>query len=69
MFGGIERGSGLGFVKLVESRNAGTFLPIIQEFIRPGSIIYFDLLEGVWRNWGTTSGLSTHDRKPSNKFR
>lgn len=43
MFGGIERGSGLGFVKLVDTRDAATLLPIIQEFIRSGSIIHSDL--------------------------
>lgn len=53
MFGGIERGSGLGFVKLVESKDAATLLPIIQDFVRLGSIIYSDL----WRAYREIGGL------------
>lgn len=30
MFGGIKRGFGLGFVRLVETRDAATLLPIIH---------------------------------------
>lgn len=44
-FGGVERETGNCFIVPVEMRNASTLLPIIQEFVLPGSIIVSDL----WR--------------------
>jgi hypothetical protein len=36
MVGGVEIGSGLSFLKLVDHRNAATLLPIIQKYVLPG---------------------------------
>jgi len=51
MFGGIERGTKNSFLVLVEARNANTLLPIIQDWINPGTTIYSDL-------WGAYGGIS-----------
>lgn len=53
MFGGIERLTKMVFLVLVEHRNADTLLPIIQEYINPGSVIYSDL----WRAYGGIAAL------------
>lgn len=53
MFGGIERDTALGFVRLVEQRDANTLLSIIQEFVLPGSVIYSDL----WAAYGGIDAL------------
>ncbi|XP_068093510.1 coiled-coil-helix-coiled-coil-helix domain-containing protein 7 isoform X1 [Hyperolius riggenbachi] len=45
LFGGIECGSNLGFLTLVDSHNANNLLPIIQQYVKPGSIIHSDLCE------------------------
>ena len=37
VFGGIERGTGKCFMVQVESGNAETLLPLIQEWIGPGT--------------------------------
>jgi transposase-like protein len=42
MLGGFERGSGRVFIVPVENRTKETLIPIIQKYIRPGSIIYSD---------------------------
>ena len=34
--------TGEGFLVEVQQRNAATLLPIVQNFIRPGSIVYSD---------------------------
>jgi len=51
MFGGIERGTKNSFLVLVEARNANTLLPIIQDWILPGTTIYSDL-------WGAYGGIT-----------
>jgi hypothetical protein len=43
MFGGMERGSVHAFLRLVDRRNADTLLPIIQEYVLPGTTIMSDL--------------------------
>ena len=41
VFGGMERTTGECFLVEVEHRDAAaTLLPIIQQFVRPGSIVY-----------------------------
>ena len=42
VFGGIERVSGEYFFVEVQQRDANTLLPLIAQFIRPGSIVYSD---------------------------
>lgn len=42
VFGGIEEGSRKCFMVAVEQRDEVTLLPIIQKFIKPGSIIVSD---------------------------
>ena len=41
-FGGIDLESNLRFLVLVDDRSAATLLPLIQQFIAPGSIIHSD---------------------------
>ena len=53
MFGGIERGTKRAFMVLVDQRNAATLLPIIQQYIAPGSTVYSDL----WRAYGGIPAL------------
>ncbi|KAK9711734.1 ISXO2-like transposase domain [Popillia japonica] len=56
VFGGFERGTGRVFMVPVEQRDAGTLLPIIKQWIKPGTTIISDcwkaydvlrLLEGI----------------------
>ena len=42
VFGGIERGTTKSFMVVVEDRSASTLLPIIQQYIRPGTLIISD---------------------------
>ena len=42
VFGGTERITGNSFLVEVDRRDAQTLLPIIKNYIRPGSIIYSD---------------------------
>ena len=42
MFGGIERGTTHSFMVVVLDRSADTLLPIIQRYIRPGTLIISD---------------------------
>lgn len=42
VFGGIDRDTRECFAVTVEKRNAATLLPIIQQFILPGTIILSD---------------------------
>ena len=55
MFGGYERGTGRTFMVPVEDRSTETLLPIIQESIKPGTIIFSD----CWRayNWLEAEGF------------
>uniref|UniRef100_A0A914DP41 ISXO2-like transposase domain-containing protein n=1 Tax=Acrobeloides nanus TaxID=290746 RepID=A0A914DP41_9BILA len=48
MFGGVERGTGRAFMKLVDRRDAATLLPIIEEFVRPNTTIMSDM----WAAYG-----------------
>lgn len=43
VFGGWDRETKLGFLVIVPDRSAQTLLPIIQQYIRPGSIIFSDM--------------------------
>ena len=47
VFGEVERITGECFLVEVEHRDAATLLPLIQQYIRPGSIIYSD----EWRSY------------------
>ncbi|KAK9744526.1 ISXO2-like transposase domain [Popillia japonica] len=42
VFGGFERGTGRVFMVPVEQRDAGTLLPIIKQWIKPGTTIISD---------------------------
>ena len=42
VFGMYDRTSGRGWIKFVPRRDADTLLPIIQEFVHPGSTVYSD---------------------------
>ena len=42
MFGGIERGITHSFMVVVPDRSAGTLLPIMQRYIRPGTLFISD---------------------------
>ena len=42
MFGGTERITGECFLVEVEHRDAATLLPLIQQYIRPGSVVFSD---------------------------
>ena len=53
MFGGIERGTKRCFMLLVDRRDAATLLPIIQQYILPGTTIHSDL----WRAYGGIANL------------
>ena len=44
VFGGMERTTGECFLVEVEHKDAATLLPIIQQFVRPGSIGLFHKL-------------------------
>lgn len=50
VFGGIERESKKIFIIPVEDRKSETLIPIIRQYIEPGSIIYSD----CWRGEVTT---------------
>ena len=52
-FGGVERGSGRCFIIPVERRDAATLLPIIQNFILPGTTIMSDM----WAAYGRIDQL------------
>uniref|UniRef100_A0A915JNK7 ISXO2-like transposase domain-containing protein n=1 Tax=Romanomermis culicivorax TaxID=13658 RepID=A0A915JNK7_ROMCU len=43
VFGRYERGTGRVFMVPVEDRSTSTLLPIIQEWIKPGTTIHSDL--------------------------
>ena len=42
VYGGVERMTGECFLVEVQQRDAATLLPIVQNFVRPGSIVYSD---------------------------
>ena len=45
MLGGIERGTDKMFLVPVPQRDSATLIPIVQQYVRPGTTIYTDL----WR--------------------
>jgi hypothetical protein len=45
VFGGVERHTGNCFLVVVPNRSASTLLAVIKEWIKPGTIIIFGLLE------------------------
>ena len=53
MFGGIEVNSKNCFLVAVTNRIAATLLPIIQQYILPGTTVVSDL----WRTYNTVSNL------------
>ena len=69
MFGGIERGTTHSFMVVVPDRSADTLLPIIQRYIRPGTVtlIISDAYE--WRAYcripslGYTHQTVNHSQK------
>ena len=52
VFGGMERLTGECFLVEVEHRDAATLLPLIQQYIRPGSVVYSD-------EWSAYNQLAT----------
>ena len=42
VFGGIERGMDRCFFRVVEQRNKDTLLPIIRDWVLPGSVVMLD---------------------------
>ncbi|VDO23368.1 unnamed protein product [Haemonchus placei] len=53
LFGGIERGSGQAFLRLVRRRDAPTLLRLIGKYIRPGTTIISD----CWRAYSQIAAL------------
>ena len=57
MFGGIERVTGNSFLVEVEKRDAATLVPLIQQCIWPGSVIFSD----EWQAYSSLQSLGyTH---------
>ena len=54
VFDGIERGMDKCIFKVVDKRNKGTLLPIIRDWVLPGSIIISDC-------WKAYDCLKDHD--------
>ena len=52
VFGGIERGSNNVFMVEVANRSAATLLPIIQQFVMPGTTV-------IWDEWRSYSRIPT----------
>lgn len=59
VFGGIERGSSKAFMLVVPDRTKITLLPIIQQYIRPGTTIISDEWK-AYHDIGTIPGGYTH---------
>lgn len=58
VFGGIERGTNNVFMVEVNDRSASTLLPIIQQYVKPGSTVISD----EWRAYNRISSLGmTHE--------
>ena len=57
VFGGVERGSGDAFMVEVQNRTTSTLLPIIQQYVRPGTTVLSD----EWRAYSQIPSLGmTH---------
>ena len=54
-FGGIEQGTNKYFVIPVERRDAATFLPLIRQYVVPGTTIVSD----QWAAYSNNKGMST----------
>ena len=52
----------MGFMEIVERRNAETLLPIIEKVVKPGSIIYSD----EWRAYGRISENPDYEHQTVN---
>ena len=59
VFGGIKRVTGESFLVEVEKRDAATLIPIIEEYIQPGSIIYSDQWK-AYSSLGSASSSYSH---------
>lgn len=64
VFGGIERVTKKKFVVPVEERDAATVVPLIQKFIRPGTIIYSD----CWEDYDTLENLGYYHKTVEEDF-
>ena len=53
VFGGYDVQSKLGFLVAVPRRNAETLLPILQQYVLPGTTVCSDL----WRAYNTVGNL------------
>ena len=53
LFGGVERGSGRGFLRVVKKRDGPTLTRIIMQHVRPGSVVVSD----SWRGYNGFSIL------------
>ena len=64
MFGGTERVTGDSFLVEVDKRDAATLLPIIDEYILPGSIILSDQWKAYssLNSCGYTHGVVNHSK-------
>ena len=59
VFGGMERGSGLSFLVEVDRRDAATLLPLITNYVRPGTVVYCDEC-AAYNQLTATTGLAHH---------
>jgi hypothetical protein len=53
VFGGIDTTTGMGFLRMVDERSAEVLLPILQEYIIPGTEIHSD----GWRAYSGIAGI------------
>ena len=67
MFGGIERGTTNAFMLVVPDRTRNTLLPIIQQYIRPGTTIMSDEW-AAYRDIGRIPGYSHETVNHSQNF-
>ena len=57
VFGGMERGGGDSFLVEVAQRDAATLLPIIAQYVRPGTVVYSDKWSAYNRLVTTTGNI------------
>ena len=57
IFGGYDAVEKKGFLVPVPARDAGTVLPLVQQWVMPGSIIHSDM-------WQVYNQLGTHGYGP-----
>ena len=62
VFGGTERITGSSFLVEVDKRDAQTLMPIIEQYIRPGSIIYSD----EWKAYAGISKVNNYEHRTVN---